>query len=59
MNKSDYYAQIGLKVAERAARKVMEQANKENQPLPIWKQDHIEFQVPENPNKKIKKDLPR
>ncbi len=53
MNKSDYYAQIGLKAAKRAAKKVVEQANKENQALPIWKKDHIEYQVPENPNKSL------
>ncbi len=55
MNKSDYYADIGMKAAKRAARKVIEHANKENEPIPIWKNGKVEYEIPPIPNEMIQK----
>ena len=53
MDKSEYYAEIGMKAAKRAAQKVIEQAYRENRPIPIWKNGKVEYEVPSIPNKKI------
>lgn len=50
MNKSDYYAEIGMKAAQRAARKVIERANLENKPIPVWKDGKVEYEIPPLPN---------
>ena len=49
MNQHDYYAEIGLKAAKRAARKVIEKANKENMPIPIWKDGKVVYEIPPVP----------
>jgi len=46
MNNKQYYVDIAIKAAKRAAHKIAEKARKENCPLPVWKKDHIEFEVP-------------
>lgn len=53
MNKTDYYAEIGMKAAKRAAQKVIEQANRENRPIPVWKNGKVEYEVPPVPNKQM------
>lgn len=52
-NEGKYYAQIGLQAAERAARKVIEQAHKDNKPMPIWDGEKVDYQIPPLPNKAI------
>lgn len=51
MKKGDYYAEIGMKAAKRAARKVVERANRENKPIPVWKNGKIEYEIPPIPDK--------
>ena len=48
MNDKDkqHYIDIAFKAAKRAAHKVAEKARQENRPLPVWKNDRIEFEVP-------------
>lgn len=53
MNKGDYYAEIGMKAATRAAIKVIVQANRENRPIPIWKNGKVEYEIPSIPNKQM------
>ena len=51
-----YYAKIGMQAAERAARKVIEQAHKDNKPMPIWDGERIQYQIPPLPNKAMQSD---
>lgn len=53
MNKSDYYAEMGMKAAKRAAQKVIEQASRENRSIPIWKNGKVEHEVPSISNEQI------
>ncbi len=46
MNDKKQYIEIALRAARRAADRVSEKARRENRPLPVWKKDHIEFEVP-------------
>jgi len=46
MNKSDYYAEIGMKAAKRAAKKTIENANREKRPIPIWEKGRIKHEIP-------------
>ena len=50
-----YYAQIGLQAAIRAAKKVIEQASKENRPLPVWNGEKVEYCIPPLPNSTLKR----
>ena len=49
-----YYAQIGLQAAKRAAKKVIEQASKDNRPLPIWNGEKVEYCIPPLANPALK-----
>jgi len=40
------YALLGLKTLERAAAKVAENARKNKLKIPIWKNGHIEYEIP-------------
>ena len=40
------YALLGLKALQRAAAKVAENARRNNTKIPIWKNGHIEFEIP-------------
>jgi len=42
-------ALLGLKALQRAARKVAENARNNNYKIPIWKNGHIEYEIPEKP----------
>ena len=46
MENKQYYIDIAMKAAQNAAHKVAEKARKENRKLPVWKNGHIEFEVP-------------
>ena len=48
INSSKYYAKIGMQAAERAAKKVIEQARKDNKPLPIWDGEKVQYLVPKS-----------
>nr|VFK16482.1 MAG: hypothetical protein BECKLPF1236A_GA0070988_101483 [Candidatus Kentron sp. LPFa]VFK25403.1 MAG: hypothetical protein BECKLPF1236C_GA0070990_1002110 [Candidatus Kentron sp. LPFa] len=43
---SNYYAEIGMQAAQRAARKVIERAHRENRPMPIWNGERVEYRIP-------------
>ena len=47
MKKHNRYTILGLKALQRAARKVEENAIKNNLKIPIWKNGRIEYIVPE------------
>ena|GEM_PF-618312 len=47
MKKHNRYTILGLKALQRAARKVAENARKNNLKIPIWKNGRIEYIVPE------------
>ncbi len=40
------YALLGLKALERAARKVAEDARKNNYKIPVWKNGRIVYEIP-------------
>ncbi len=46
MKNEQYYVEIAVKAAQRPAFKLSEKARKENQALPVWKNDHIEYEIP-------------
>ena len=50
MNKGDYYGEIALKAAKRAALNVIKQARLENRAIPIWKDGKIVHEVPSIPD---------
>ena len=62
MDKGKYYAKIGMQAAERAAKKVIEQAHKDNEPMPVWDGEKVDYMIPPLPNKPLKatpkKDAP-
>ena len=47
MKKHNRYTILGLKALQRAAKKVEENAIKNNLKIPIWKNGRIEYIVPE------------
>ena len=47
MKKHNKYALLGLKALERAAAKVAENARKNKYKIPVWKNGHIEYEIPE------------
>jgi len=47
MEKHNKYAILGLKALQRAADKVADNARKNNQKIPIWRDGHIEFEIPQ------------
>ena len=51
METHNKYAIIGLKALRRAALKVARDAKKNNYKIPIWRNGHIEFGIPEIVNK--------
>ena len=42
------YAALGLKALRRAARKVVEDAKKNNLKIPIWRDGKVEYMSPES-----------
>ena len=46
MKKHNKYALLGLKALERAAGKVAENARKNKYKIPVWKNGHIEYEIP-------------
>ena len=46
MKKHNKYALLGLKALERAAAKVAENARKNKYKIPVWKNGHIEYEIP-------------
>lgn len=52
MNNSKHYANIALKAAQRAAEKVIKEAHLYQTPLPAWKDNKIEYVIPDMPQKK-------
>ncbi len=55
---TNYYAKIGLQAAQRAARKVIEQAHKDNIPIPIWDGEKVVYQIPPLPQNLDQSDTP-
>ena len=47
MKKHNKYAILGLKALQRAATKVAENARKNNNKVPVWKNGGIEYEIPE------------
>jgi len=47
MKKHNKYAAIGLKALQRAAAKVADDARRNNYKIPIWRNGHIEYEIPE------------
>jgi hypothetical protein len=47
MKQHNKYALLGLKALERAAAKVAENARKNKFKIPVWKNGHIEYEIPE------------
>ncbi len=47
MEKHNKYTVIGLKALQRAAAKVVQDARRNNYKIPIWRDGHIEYEIPE------------
>jgi hypothetical protein len=47
MREANHYAAIGLKALQRAAKKVAENARKNNFKIPIWGNGRVEYLMPE------------
>jgi len=47
MKEHNKYASLGLKALKRAAAKVAENARKNKYKIPVWKNGHIEYEIPE------------
>ncbi len=47
MRTHNKYAALGLKALQRAAKKVIENARRNNLKIPIWKNGKIEYIIPE------------
>lgn len=52
MENKQFYIDVALKAAQRAANKVAEKACKEKRPLPIWKNGRVEFEIPPCPKER-------
>ena len=48
MKEHSEYALLGLKALERAAAKVAENARKNQYKIPVWKNGHIEYEIPKS-----------
>ena len=46
MKKHSQYAIIGLQALQRAARKVADDARKNQYKIPVWKNNRIEYEIP-------------
>ena len=46
-----YHTKIAMQAAERAARKVIEQAHRDNTPMPIWDGEKVVYKIPPLPDK--------
>lgn len=46
MKKHNKYAVLGLKALQRAAEKVAENARKNKHKIPVWRNGHIEYEIP-------------
>jgi hypothetical protein len=46
MEKHNKYALLGLIALQRAAKKVIENARKNNLKIPVWKNGRIEYEIP-------------
>jgi len=57
MENKQYYIDVALRAAQRAANKVAEKACKENRPLPVWKNGRVEFEIPPCPEENSEIDL--
>ncbi len=47
MKKQNKYADLGLRALRRAAQKVAEDARKNNYLIPIWRNNRVEYIMPE------------
>jgi len=47
MKKHNKYAVMGFNALQRATRKVLEHARRNDQKVPIWRNERIEFEIPE------------
>ena len=47
MERHNKYAVLGLQALERAAKKVVENARKNKNKIPIWEDGSIKFRIPE------------
>ncbi|HHC24537.1 MAG TPA: hypothetical protein ENK58_03850 [Desulfobacterales bacterium] len=47
MEKHNKYTVIGLKALQRATAKVVQNARRNNYKIPIWRDGHIEYEIPE------------
>ena len=47
MKETDKYSLLGLQALKRAQAKVAQAAKKNNYKIPIWKNDKIEYEIPE------------
>ncbi len=47
MKEHNKYAIIGLKALQRAAKKVADEARKNNYKIPVWKNGRIEYKIPD------------
>ncbi len=47
MKRHNKYTLLGLKALQRAAQKVAENARKNNLKIPVWKDERVEFIIPE------------
>ena len=56
MENKQYYIDVALKAAQRAANKVAEKACKEKRLLPVWRNGHVEFEIPPCPKKNTETD---
>ncbi len=46
MEKHNKYALLGLRALQRATKKAVENARKNNLKIPIWKNGQIEYEIP-------------
>ncbi len=47
MKRHNKYTLLGLKALQRAVQKVAENARKNNLKIPVWKDERVEFIIPE------------
>nr|VFK63654.1 MAG: hypothetical protein BECKUNK1418G_GA0071005_103519 [Candidatus Kentron sp. UNK]VFK70881.1 MAG: hypothetical protein BECKUNK1418H_GA0071006_104119 [Candidatus Kentron sp. UNK] len=45
-----------MQAAQRAARKVIEQAHRENRPIPVWNGEKVEYLIPPLPDEEDSTD---
>jgi len=49
MKNKQFYLDVAIEAANSAAKKVVAKARKENRAIPVWKDDHIEYEIPNYP----------